>query len=160
MFRLVKQFKPIVLCFSIITFSFIGYAVSGGPLHEAAKTGNLDEVTGLIEKGATVDVKDENGNTALYIAVGQGHKEVAQLLIMKGANVNAVCWLGYTPLHWAVTVLGGKTDLAELLITKGANVNAVDNKGWTPLAKAAYSGFIDLAELLISKGANVNIDYP
>jgi len=144
-----------MLYFFVIIFSSIGYA-AGEPLHEAAKKGDMDQINRSIEKGDTEDVKDENNNTPLYIAVGQGHKEVVELLILKGANVNAVCWRGYTPLHWAVAALGGERELAELLIAKGANIDAVDRKGKTPLSHAAYSGYKELAELLISKGANVN----
>lgn len=108
MFKLGHQFKPMMLCFSLITFLFIGDALGGGLLHQAAKKGNLDEVRRLIEDGANVNVKDENSDTPLYIAVGQGHKEIAELLISKGADVNVVCTLGYTPLHWAVIALGGR----------------------------------------------------
>ena len=154
-----KYLKRIILYFFVIIFSSIGYA-EDEPLHKAAKNGDLDQINQLIEKGAPIDVIDENRNTALYIAVGQGHKEAAELLILKGANVNAVCWRGYTPLHWAVAALGGEKELTELLIAKGANVDAVDRKGKTPLAHAAYSGYKELAALLISKGANVNaIDF-
>jgi cytohesin len=152
MFKLGKQFKPMMLCFSVITFLLIGYAESVGPLHEAAKKGNLDKVKRLIEEGANVNVKDEKNDTPLYIAVGQGNKEIAELLISKGANVNVVCTFGYTPLHWAVIALGGEKELAELLISKGANVNAVDKKGMTPLDLANYSHHKALAELLIKHG--------
>ena len=49
-----------MLCFSLITFLFIGDAVGGGPLHQAAKKGNLDEVRRLIEDGANVNVNPGN----------------------------------------------------------------------------------------------------
>ena len=123
MFSLGKRSKRIMLYFFVIIFSSIGYA-AGAPLHEAAKKGDMDQINRLIEKGATVDVKDENSNTPLYIAVGQGHKDVVELLILKGADVNAVCWRGYTPLHWAAAALGGEREVAELLIAKGAIVGA------------------------------------
>ena len=155
MFHFGKHCKRITLYLFIIIFSSIGYA-AGAPLHEAAKNGDIDQINRLIENGTPIDVIDENSNTPLYIAVGQGHKQGAELLILKGANVNAVCWRGYTPLHWSVAALGGQKELAELLIAKGANVDAVDLKGKTPLVHAAYSGYKELAELLISNGANVN----
>ena len=155
MLSLGKHAKRIMLYFLIITFSSIGYA-AGESLHEAAKKGDLDQINRLLETGATADVMDENSNTPLYVAVGQGHKDVVELLILKGANVNAVCWLGYTPLHWAVAALGGQTELAELLVAKGASIDAVDHKGKTPLSHAAKIGHTELAELLIAKGANVN----
>ena len=112
MFSLNKLSKPILLYFFVIILSTIGYA-AGEPLHEAVKMGNLDKVKQLIEEGANVDVRDENNDTPLFIAVGKGDEVLAELLISKGANVNAVCTLGYTPLHWAVTALGGERKLAE-----------------------------------------------
>ena len=123
MFSLGKHAKRIMVYFFVIILSSIGYAV-GEPLHEAAKKGDLDQVNRLIEKGASVDLLDENSNTPLYIAVGQGHKDVVELLILKGADVNVVCWRGYTPLHWAAAALGGEREVAELLIAKGAIVGA------------------------------------
>lgn len=76
--------------------------------------------------------------------------ELAELLISKGANVNAAGHKGWTPL--ASAAYSGYKDLAELLISKGANVNAVDKKGRTPLDLANYSHHKDLADLLIKHG--------
>jgi ankyrin repeat protein len=105
-----------MLYFFVIILSSIGYA-AGGPLHEAAKKGDLDQINRLIEEGVTVDVIDENNNTPLYIAVDQGHKDVAELLILKGANVNAIDNKGRTPLDWAT--YSRHKDLMELLIRHG-----------------------------------------
>ena len=117
MLTLCKQFKPMVLCFSIITFLLIGYAESGEPLHEAVKRGNIDMVKRLIEEGANVDARDENNDTPLFIAVGHSHKDIAELLILKGANVNAVTKYGITPLFWAD--VEEHKDVMELLIGEG-----------------------------------------
>lgn len=116
MFSLGKHSKRIMLYFFVIIFSSIGYA-AGEPLHEAAKKGDMDQINRLIEKGATVDVMDENSNTPLYIAVGQGHKDVVELLILKGANVNAIDNKDRTPLDWAN--YSRHKDLVELLIRHG-----------------------------------------
>ena len=64
MLSLGKQFKPMMLCFSIVAFLLIGYAVSGGPLHEAAK----------------------KGRTPLDLAIYSHHKDVAELLIKHGGE--------------------------------------------------------------------------
>ena len=61
-----------------------------------------------------------------------GHKEVAELLIVKGADVNAKEEFdGWTPLHFVAGK--GHKEIARLLIAKGADVNAKDEGGNTPL---------------------------
>jgi len=52
----------------------------------------------------------------LHWAARAGHKEVAELLILKGANVNTADQTGATPLHWAV----GHDEVVDLLIKHGA----------------------------------------
>ena len=75
--------------------------------------------------------KDEKGKTPLHYATANDHKEIAELLIAKDADVNAGDDDGWTPLHLAVD--GGHTEIAELLIAEGADVNAKTNDGQTPL---------------------------
>ena len=84
-------------------------------------------------------------------AAQKGHKEITELLIAKGADVNAKEEDGWTPLHYAV--YEGYKEIAELLIAKGADVNAKEEDGWTPLHDAATK---EIAELLIDNGADVN----
>ena len=50
------------------------------------------------------------------------HKEIAELLIANGADVNVKNDFGPTPLHWAADE--GHKEIVELLIANGANVNA------------------------------------
>ena len=69
--------------------------------------------------------------TPLHQAADFGRKEVAELLIANGADVNTEDNDGYSPLHYAA--MNGLEEIAKLLITKGANVNAKDGKGRTPL---------------------------
>ena len=56
---------------------------------EAAKRGDLPAVERFIANGADVNVKTTDGITALMIASLNGHKEVVQSLLIKGADVNA-----------------------------------------------------------------------
>ncbi len=79
------------------------------------------------------------------------HEDVAELLLAAGADVNAKAKNGWTPLHVA-----WRKNVAELLIAKGADVNAKAEDGRTPLHGAAGEGNMDVSELLLAKGADVN----
>jgi ankyrin repeat protein len=108
----------------------------------------------LAEKPERINAKDKNGLTSLHHAAASGYKDVAELLITKGADVNAKDKIGYTPLHYSASF--GHKDVAELLITKGVDVNAKAKNGLTPLQVAISSISLisqkDIAELLRRHG--------
>ena len=70
-------------------------------IHDAAHTGNIEAVKKHLASGADLNTKDSEGGTPLHHAAWNGHKEVAELLIEKGAVVNALGVNG-TPLDWAI----------------------------------------------------------
>ena len=83
-------------------------------------------------------------------------KEIVELLLAKGAKINAKDDFKQTPLH-SVCQFGAHTEvIAAILIANGAKVNIKDENGVTPLSFAAMKGDIELIELLIKAGANVN----
>src|ERR1017187_725486 len=84
----------------------------------------------------------------------KGQTDIADLLLAKGANVDARDKSGATPLHQAA--LKGNLAFATLLLQHGADVNARDRDGATPLHNAALNGGSELAALLLDKGANVD----
>ena len=100
-----------------------------------------------------INAKDEDGRTPLHTAAICGYKDVAELLIAKGADVNARGKYERTPLHEAVA--NGRRDVVELLIAKGAHINARDFVGCAPLHSAKST---EVVELLIAHGADVNAE--
>ncbi|MHC4661230.1 MAG: ankyrin repeat domain-containing protein [Planctomycetota bacterium] len=95
------------------------------------------------------------GHFPLHEVASWGYADACELLIEKGAEVNAKAggW-GQTPLYWAVS--SGHKAVSEILIAKGADVNAKEIWGKTPLHNAASCGRKSVAEILIENGANVN----
>src|SRR3989338_5994357 len=83
------------------------------PLQMAARSGDIEAAHKLIEQGADVNAKDNNGQTPLHWAASNGNKEAAELLISKGADVNAKDNNGQTPLHWVAS--NGNKEVVEIL---------------------------------------------
>jgi ankyrin repeat protein len=105
-----------------------------------------------------ITAKDKQGNTPLHRV---SFPEEAELLIAKGADVNARNNKGETPLF--LPLLRNQEGIVQLLIAKGADVNARNNEGETPLLMAlrftsGMGGMVGegVVQLLIVRGADVN----
>jgi ankyrin repeat protein len=83
---------------------------------------------------------------------------VAELLVSKGADVNAKSNLGsnvgVTPLILALA--RDKSALARFLIQHGADVNVQINGGTAPLHFAAGRGDLETTKALLTAGAEIN----
>jgi len=87
-------------------------------IQNAAAFGKIEAVKQHLAAGTDVNVKDEVvGVTPLFAAVGEGRKEMAELLIAAGADVNAKDVVGDTPLDWAIKYK--RTEIADLLRKHG-----------------------------------------
>ena len=94
------------------------------------------------------------GYIPLLYAIQLGNKDIVQILINSGADVNAKNQLGVTPLSMAIHINNEK--LAQILIEAGANVNETNSMKVTPLMLTAITGNFQLAPLLIRYGADIN----
>ena len=108
-------------------------------IHLAARNRNVSEVKRLLEAGTDANLKEavlpngDGGNTPLWFA-SQGPKpngkEVAEVLIEAGADVNAVCEHGTTAAHLACS--WGHADVLETLYANAADLTLKDIDGMTP----------------------------
>jgi len=123
--------------------------------HLAACIGDLARVMRFCDETTDIDTKDELYWTPLSWAAFTGKRDVVELLLAKGANVNVKNGWSGTPLHHA-SRWSGSTELVELLLAKGADINARDWIERTPLYYAARDSHKELVEVLLANGADVN----
>jgi len=91
-------------------------------IREAVKTGNIEAVKQHLDAGADVNAKGRYGRTPLNYAATRGLKEIIELLIAKGADVNTKIevgdYKGQTPLDGAIQ--WNHPETADLLRNHGA----------------------------------------
>lgn len=91
------------------------------PLLFAARTGDIETASVLVEAGADVDDTAASGTSALVIATHSGHAALASYLLDQGADPNAA-GAGYAALHAAV--LRSQHELVKKLLDHGADIDA------------------------------------
>ena len=144
----------------------------------------LERVSQLLEKGADVKARSQEGETALTLASNKSQLSVVKRLLTAGADPAARDEEGNTALSLAakkgnaelVTLLlafkpavpeltqallkaaerDDATEIARQLVELGADVKAKDEKGETALLFAASRGNLNLARLLLDRGADPN----
>jgi len=133
-------------------------------IHLAAYLGDTNRIKGFVEQQADAVRAEQGGFTPLHIAAQNGHREAVEFLIshgadvnvlvLKGANVNAKGFDGGTPLHQAAQ--SGDDKLAALFLAHDAEVDERDAEGNTPLHGAARQDHKVTLQLLLAHGADVS----
>lgn len=119
-------------------------------LIRASKKGDVAAVRALLAADPSlVHFRDAEESTALHYAVWKGHRELVELLLDNGADVNAHNandhW-GTTPLHAAAH--SNNSTLVKLLVERGADLNAVDINGKSALDHTAFHNATGAAKAL------------
>ncbi|UKZ57021.1 hypothetical protein TrVGV298_010871 [Trichoderma virens] len=135
------------------------------PLQVACKKGNDDIIEILLDAGADMEARSDDGGanvnfihggtTALHTAAQMGYSAIFEHLLKGGADIHAgVGTIVGTPLHVASSRIDGNP-LIQRLIDLGAAIDATDMDGKTPLHTAAQFGKPANIKLLIDNGANM-----
>jgi ankyrin repeat protein len=127
-------------------------------LFEASSLGNYDVVRQILTKNPTLTNSfSPDGFTPLGLASHFGKKEVVELLLSSGAEVNTISKnsTGFTALTGALA--GSHREITRLLLQKGANPNHRYEAGFTPIMTAAEGGDVETVKLLLSFGADPSV---
>ncbi|XP_041421625.1 ankyrin repeat and SOCS box protein 10 isoform X3 [Xenopus laevis] len=109
------------------------------PLHVAAQLGLVEHVDLYLRYGASVNKRDNKGETPLCAACSapqtcdmlESHYLVCERLIQAGANIHARDHEQQNPLHLACKSANPR--VVELLLAQGAEVNAMSYSGNTAM---------------------------
>ena len=98
------------------------------------------------------------GDTALHIAAAAFRRQVAELLIAKGADCRAKNRRGAEPLHYAADANHwnptAQAEVIEYLASVGADPDALDGSGVAPLHRAVRTRSLSAVRALLDTGAN------
>ena len=114
---------------------------------DAVKAGDATEVNRQLDADPKLlRAKDEKGVSAILLAMYHGKRDIARLLVARGADLS---------FHEACAA--GETDRAqEMLKSDPALLDTRSADGYPPLGLAIFFGNRDLAKFLIAHGADVN----
>ncbi|KAG5281050.1 hypothetical protein AALO_G00066890 [Alosa alosa] len=131
------------------------YEFKGHSLLQAAREADVAKVKKTLALEIISFKHPQTHETALHCAVASPHpkrKQVTELLLRKGANVNEKNKDFMTPFH--VAAERAHNDVLEVLQKHAAKVNALDTLGQTALHRAALAGHLQTCRLLLSYGAD------
>lgn len=123
------------------------------PLAMAVKAERERIAEFLLDYGADPNVSGFPKYTILSKAIIHGMRDIAESLIARGADVNAIDEKGFYPLHYAIIYL---PSFAHFLIENGADINSRSCFQQTPLHLAACYGRKEIVSILLEKGVDVN----
>ena len=125
------------------------------PLMTAARTGDAAIVEALLDRGADVNaVTVETRSTALMWALAAPHRDVARLLLARGADPTLETSAGFTTLMFAAR--NGDVAMGRALVEAGVDVNAPGSDGTHALPFAIIAGQAGFARFLLDEGADPN----
>ncbi|MBT28688.1 MAG: hypothetical protein CMO01_03425 [Thalassobius sp.] len=156
MISLKKLFKNVSLAVVLVAGSlFTANAQESNipPIFTAIQRNNVQQVESMLDSGTDPGSSDMLRNTALHQAAFYGYEKIIELLVAKGADINAVNEAGQTPLYSAIHA--DHVQAVEALLNHGASLSTkyTDNR-YTALHLAALDGKYEVAEALLKKGAN------
>ena len=140
--------------------SLINHKTNKGqtPIHYASFVGNIKIIKLLIQNGADISAKTNNGLDVLHLSI-MGDKITSFFYFSEKYKINYINSKDIkenTSLHLA-TYFNSKKIFNYLLTTNKLDINAVNKEGFTPLHFAVMNQNINMIKKLLMKGADCSI---
>ena len=114
------------------------------------KEGAVTVVELFLDGVLAPDIRDLEG--WLIWAAQEGHLEVVERILDRGAKVDVTGKDGWTAFMWAAHK--GHAEILRVLLDRGAALDSVEDEGWTALMFAAHHGWSGVVRLLLDRGAS------
>jgi ankyrin repeat protein len=139
----------LLLAMGCVLVSQIPASANKAQLYDALVKGNSPRAIALLKKTPALmgSIIDDERQTPLHVAVWMNRTDVVSWLVAHKANVNAICYNGFTPLHLCETA-----QTARILIRGGADLDRKDVWGSTPLQQAAEYGHKPVVDAILKAG--------
>jgi ankyrin repeat protein len=125
------------------------------PLIRAVQAEYTNEVASLLRRGADVNQSEDDGTTALHVAVLREREDIIETLLKAGANPNAVNDRGENVLFLVHD--NDDNDFIEYVLKIGANIDQADVAGKTPLIRFAQWDEDDRLQFFVDAGADLDV---
>lgn len=131
-----------------------GIELKGLPSISSKK--NTEEIVKiLLDAGATPDLENNEGMSAIHYAAQIGNLQIISTLVEKGESLDHVGAFGMTPLVAAVS--SGQYVTVQYLLKLGVDPNLRTENRQIPIIKAAQKGNAQMIKLLCSYGAQTDV---
>lgn len=118
-------------------------------LMTAAAQGDLARVTDLLNRGADINARDDQGSTPVMAATYGNHVAVVDVLLKVGADVNLRDNRLDNPFLYAGAA--GLLDILRLANAAGADPTITNRFGGTALIPAAERGHVEVVRYLLTE---------
>eukprot|EP00889_Picochlorum_renovo_P004925 jgi/Picre1/31955/NNA_007303.t1 len=128
----------------------------------ACERGLFDDVKELIHRGADLNAKDssdlenedKDGKTPLHLASANGHADIVEFLIKKGALIDSIDG----PDPTGIAMMSGQLDCVKMLQPSHVPIPAEGKKtAYTPLHVACLCGKFDVFDTVFKESNGISI---